>query len=171
MLELLQEVRKMGNCIPDSMFWKESDVIGVEEEGWTKVSVMFSQSKKLIGVWVLPTDSMEEVDARVRTKYKINDMIWEGERWKPKLMMHRYGRSATVAWDVTVAEAKSLHFRYHFHTDIASEYISTGFHASPLTTVTRRLRNQFVFTKGWLTNAEAHHGDGMRDSTHIYTVG
>lgn len=160
----------MGNCNAGSWFWKETDVIGEEQEGWEKLSVMFPTNKKMIGVWVLPTNTMKEVDERVRTKYRIYDIEWEGETWKPKLMMHRFGRSATVEWDVTVEEAKSKHFRYHFYSDVAAEYHYTGMNASPLTSITRRNRNQFVFTKEWLERAEKHHGDGIRDSTHVYGI-
>lgn len=156
----------MGSCLSLESFWKESDVVGTEDEGYRKLTVMLSAARKMVGVWVHPLDTMKQVDERIRTKYRILDLEWYGEAVAPKLMMHRFGRTASIEWDVTVEEAKSRHLRYHIITDIAAEYSTV----SGLSPVTRRNHHPFRFTTKWLKRAENQVGDGISSSTYVYEI-
>lgn len=128
---------------------------------------MFPGYRTFVGVWVLPSHTMEQVDEIVRTKYKVPEVHWWGETMKPNLMMHRFGRTAPIEWDVTVEEAKSKHFRYQFLTDISDSFNDDG--DPPLSWISKN-NEPAVFTKEWLKNAENQPGDGLCNSKHIYEL-
>lgn len=94
----------MGNvCIRGEQY---IDPAGKEDEDkpFAFLTEVMLQNRRIIPVWVLPTDSMKQLNDKV--------VLMHGDQGSEKLMIFRAHRLAEVEMDVTVQETGARYFRY-----------------------------------------------------------
>lgn len=86
--------------------------LGEEVEGSIYIHVHLPLSRRMVGVWCLPTTTMKEIDKLCAASFPHPGVPF-GEPKNPRILMHRFNISAALEWDVSVAEAGSKYYRYY----------------------------------------------------------